>query len=139
MNLFKKLEKFERINQRVAQAALKALGWHTSYMRREFVAVALCDTRIDKESKAKMIEALKIDGENTPPKRQVIKRGTALPVTGQITKHTKCFFNILGIPADWRDEDPGSWEHENSFQETKKVCQLLNRGVRQSRKGRCIN
>ena len=69
LNLSKKLEKFEQINQRVAQAALKALGRHTWYMSPELAALAFFDTRIDREIKAKMIEALKNDGETPPLQR----------------------------------------------------------------------
>uniref|UniRef100_UPI00358FC079 uncharacterized protein n=1 Tax=Myxine glutinosa TaxID=7769 RepID=UPI00358FC079 len=125
INLFKKLEKFEQINQKMAQAALKALGRHTWYMSPVLVAFAFFDTRIDKESKINMIEALKNDGENPSPKRPAIKRGTALSIAGLITKHTKHFFSILGTPTDWMAKDPGSWEQETSFQEAKKATSGL--------------
>jgi hypothetical protein len=132
------LKHLSTIDSPSAKAALRKMCGQLWYLNEELVALAFFDRDVDGFEKRAMIEALKHEGKEYPPKRISVEPSkiTEKRLRDFVTKNTRNFFRILSLPDSFLETDPDTWDTnpdyllaENVVKELRVVNDTAERGV----------
>ena len=115
------------VDSPAVKGALKKLCGQLWYLSEELVALAFFDRNIDAVEKRAMVEGLSCEGEEDPPKRITVDQAM-IPnkrLHDFVTKSTKKFFQILGLPDSFLDTDPDTWVTNPSYLQAEEVVREL--------------
>ncbi|KYN05953.1 hypothetical protein ALC62_03109, partial [Cyphomyrmex costatus] len=125
LQFLKSLIRFENINKKAAQAAVKKFTGHLWYLNEELVGLAFFDSTVSSDTKEKMVAALKSrNASHNDLKRPHIKdveRWSSVNLENLVSSKTFQFFNRFHINVDFLSIHPSLWECNNSFKHGKET------------------
>lgn len=127
LNLIKQLASYKRLNEPVANAALKTCLGHQWYLSGRLAALAFFDERIEIKTLRLMLKNIKIPrNENRLSKADLTQNILQnKQIQDFITEESLTFFEACNIPIDFLQTDPEKWKVDKSFLEAKRKIQQL--------------
>lgn len=120
LEFLQKLYAYRKIDNTISRIALHKFCNHLWYLTPEMAALAFFDKLIGKETKLKMVEAIK-----NKPADEVHKKFKLVPedvktymdrgIDYFISEDSKRFFERFSISMEFLEKDPDIWEHESNF------------------------
>ena len=117
LQFLKELVAYKNSNEIVCKAAVKSFSRHLWYLSETLVGLALFDSRVNVDIKRKMVLALNKEGQKSPPCRIKLDEITLQEkdLSNFVTNNTKKLFVAFGIPQCFLNEDPMTWQTNESF------------------------
>ena len=127
LQLLNDLAAYKTTNPIVAKAALKSFSGHLWYLSETLIALGFFDSEIPVETKAKMAEALKIEGTHTPVRRISLEEDSILSkqLWNFVSANTKEFFTKMDIRQEFLQEYPSFWERNEDYMEAQRRLKNL--------------
>lgn len=127
LQLLKDLKSYEKINKPIAAIALKKFLGHLWYLSEELVAFAFFDDKVSHEVKKKMVNALSIEGEDSPVKRITVDENLlhSKSLEHFVTNNTLRFFSITGIKSGFLKKEVEDWEEDADFKLSRELVRSM--------------
>ncbi|CAH0383567.1 unnamed protein product [Bemisia tabaci] len=130
LELIEDLISFKKIDKNSATVALRKLSNHLWYVSETLVPLSLFDDRVPLEEKKKCVFNLKnSEGLPDPPARLAMFAEECPPLPELFTTNGMKFFEILGISANFLEDDVQNWRNNSEYlsaRETVKALRVVN-------------
>lgn len=129
-NFIKTSIEYAEIDAKVSEAILKKISNHCWYLSEEAVALAFFDPEVPNEEKVKMVHRL-----NAPEPTIKLRDNRQLASPNDVMNHnlsdfvssnTEMFFARFGIPFEFLNSDPSTWEANEDYQTGYEICRQMN-------------
>lgn len=129
LQLLKDLVEYETFNPNLSRKASKKILGHLWYLSEELVALAFFDDKVPIETKREMVNALKKEGSEDPPKRiqldlEVVKQKD---LDYFVSRNTLRFFKIMGFKTEYLEKDVPieEWDQYDSYKKSKEIVKSM--------------
>ncbi|BET01714.1 Flavin containing amine oxidoreductase [Nesidiocoris tenuis] len=107
LKLLKDLKAYNKVNEAIAEVALKNFSGHLWYLSEVLVAFAFFDENVPLETKTKMVQALENEGQEDTLRRitidsRVIEMSS---LEDFVSQNTRKFFSITGLSPDFLERE----------------------------------
>ena len=128
LQLLKEIYNFRKIDQDIADAALKSISNHLIYLDEIHVALAFFDTRLSAETKAKMIKNLNKECPNVTLDSKNIWsiNFDDVQLEDLVSRNTLDFFNICGLDSSFLIKPIEYWSEYPAYESALKCIENLS-------------
>lgn len=124
--LIDQLKKYQHVNTKVADIALKTIARHLWYLSDIALGFSFFDPRHSVSDLINMSAALEIPGDNRNLYRNVLMNiEKEVDITKLISENTLMFFEILGVDWHFLKTHPSSWSENTNYQKTYRILKNL--------------
>ncbi|XP_057328584.1 uncharacterized protein LOC130669614 [Microplitis mediator] len=131
LELFKSLLKYQKVQPKIAAAALEKLSLHLWYLHEELVCLALFDSNVTREQKLKIVNSTKanksfnIKGKRPQITQKLFDTLETKEICDFASKKSIFLFEAFELPYEFIYNDPDSWESDEDYNECLKTFSSL--------------
>ncbi|CAB0016747.1 unnamed protein product [Nesidiocoris tenuis] len=127
LKLLKDLKAYNKMNEAIAEVALKKFSGHLWYLSGVLVAFAFFDENVPLETKTKMVQALENEGQEDTLRRitidsRVIEMSS---LEDFVSQNTRKFFSITGLSPDLLEREVVTWESDPEYLHIKNIVSSM--------------
>ncbi|BES98518.1 Hypothetical protein NTJ_11334 [Nesidiocoris tenuis] len=127
LKLLKDLKAYNKVNEAIAEVALKKFSGHLWYLSEVLVAFAFFDENVPLETKTKMVQALENEGQEDTLRRitidsRVIEMSS---LEDFVSQNTRKFFSITGLSPDFLEREVVTWESDPEYLHIKNIVSSM--------------
>ncbi len=115
LQLLCELENYKKINESVANAAIKSFSGHLWYLSETLVGLAFFDSEVSNEMKSAMVAALDIETTDHPRRCAFTTTLLKKKLSDFVSQHTRQLFTALDIPLNFLTSNPATWSSDNDY------------------------
>ena len=127
LKLYKDLLKYKKIDQVIADEALKTLSRHLWYLSDLTVPLALFSEKVDQDTKARMAAKLIMFREEDNESKKLEKPtfpdiSEKTELYDLITSNSPEFFTIIGVDDNWLQTPVEEWDRSDAFNSARRFA-----------------
>ncbi|CAB0004092.1 unnamed protein product [Nesidiocoris tenuis] len=127
LKLLKDLKAYNKVNEAIAEVALKKFSGHLWYLSEVLAAFAFFDENVPLETKTKMVQALENEGQEDTLRRitidsRVIEMSS---LEDFVSQNTRKFFSITGLSPDFLEREVVTWESDPEYLHIKNIVSSM--------------